>query len=1007
MIKIIFWFSSFFILMGSLSAQSFVGKLAPYQNLRTETQTIDTIKILGVMVEFKADQDDATFGDGKFGSIYTEDYGSDIIDPLPHDRNYFLNHFEFAANYYNKVSNGKQIVKYEILPAIITVSKTMRDYSPSVANPNDLSSIAEFCKEAWHLAGIEYPNYDFSKFNLFAILHAGVGRDVKLPGSIGNERDLPSVYLGLNSLKNLLGANFSGFPAGNTIHKIPNSMILPETESRELVGIGGKALLELSINGLIAASIASYLGLPDLFNTETGLSAIGRFGLMDGQSIFTFGGLFPPEPSPWEKIYLGWETPITVGLDDLKINLTAKNAAAISDTVILKIPINSKEYFLIENRSRDANNDGCKITYKVGSQTITRTFNKDYPSFIYYDIDTLAGVVTDVDEFDWAVPGDDRDFEFSNSFKDVGIVIWHIDENVIEQNILDNKINNDKFALGVDVVEADGIQDIGEEFQTIFGDIIIGEGTKEDTWYKSNPARFYKNRFDDNSKPNAKSNTGANSLINISNFSEVGNKMSFDLSFGRNDIKLLSRTKLQNKYNWITQIEESSEDITFLSSTASTVRINSAIDVIETYPVGSNFKPALFSFGGYDYLISVRDSAVYLNAFKNHISYSNFSNTGSLISTPPVLYESNGEHYFIIGTERGDILTYQIFPLLQLEIKVVKTVSHLGERIAHCAASNDFTAVVSETKYWDSSLLAGFVTLPFNAKQVALIKNIDGSYTSVVLLSDASFAIISDGVITSHFSIPSVDEINQFSLSPLDDTEKTFILFNSNNSIFAVNLIGTIADNFPFENNESSEYNFAPVASKVNGVVKLSSINDEGVIHLINNQAELSAGFPLTSGGFATAAPLFFSTNNSTQYCTVTNDNEFLRWQFSSSASKNIWSGDYKDSYNSSLIIAETPQTVESNYFPLSKAYNWPNPVYSGETYISFYVNEDSDAEVNIYDLAGDKVSKLKLKAVGGFDNEIPWDITNVQSGVYLAHLNVKSNSGKSAFIIIKIAVIK
>src|SRR3990172_6286645 len=56
----------------------------------------------------------------------------------------------------------------------------------------------------------------------------------------------------------------------------------------------------------------SPLGEPDLFDTKTGRTAIGRFGLMDGQAIFSFSGLFPPEPSAWEKIFLGWTSPITV-----------------------------------------------------------------------------------------------------------------------------------------------------------------------------------------------------------------------------------------------------------------------------------------------------------------------------------------------------------------------------------------------------------------------------------------------------------------------------------------------------------------------------------------------------------------------------------------------------------------------------------------------------------------------------------------------------------------------
>jgi hypothetical protein len=62
---------------------------------------------------------------------------------------------------------------------------------------------------------------------------------------------------------------------------------------------------------------------------------------------------------------------------------------------------------------------------------------------------------------------------------------------------------------------------------------------------------------------------------------------------------------------------------------------------------------------------------------------------------------------------------------------------------------------------------------------------------------------------------------------------------------------------------------------------------------------------------------------------------------------------------------------------------------------------------VKIFDLAGDLVAELKDRAIGGFDNEIVWDVSNIQSGVYFAHLNVISAGGSEDYKIIKIAVIK
>ena len=103
-------------------------------------------------------------------------------------------------NYYQKVSNGKTNIEFTILPDTFSVSKTMRNYSP-IPGSDDFTPMGKFAKEVWTIADQMYPGFNFSDYNLFVIFHAGVGRDISLPGSIGNERDLPSVYLGETSLK--------------------------------------------------------------------------------------------------------------------------------------------------------------------------------------------------------------------------------------------------------------------------------------------------------------------------------------------------------------------------------------------------------------------------------------------------------------------------------------------------------------------------------------------------------------------------------------------------------------------------------------------------------------------------------------------------------------------------------------------------------------------------------------------------------------------------------------
>ncbi|HET54528.1 MAG TPA: T9SS type A sorting domain-containing protein, partial [Ignavibacteria bacterium] len=130
-------------------------------------------------------------------------------------------------------------------------------------------------------------------------------------------------------------------------------------------------------------------------------------------------------------------------------------------------------------------------------------------------------------------------------------------------------------------------------------------------------------------------------------------------------------------------------------------------------------------------------------------------------------------------------------------------------------------------------------------------------------------------------------------------------------------------------------------------------------------------------------------------------------WGFDNISYSNQWVGEYANNYNNTYVHSSASGNVVSEYFPMDKAYNWPNPVYGDETKIRFYVSESSNAEIKIFDLAGDLVAELNGSAVGGMDNEITWNVNNIQSGVYLAHLTVNSVGGKSDSKLIKIAVIK
>ena len=1003
------------ITLGSLSAQSFIGKINPSPNSQTKALADDTVKILAVMVNFQEDRDGATFGNGKFGSIYSQNYGNDILDPLPHDRDYFESHLTFVKNYYQKVSNGKVDVQFTILPDTFSVTKTMRNYSPAPGS-DDFTPMGQFAEEVWTKADAMYPGLAFSDYNLFVIFHAGVGRDISLPGSLGNERDLPSVYLGENSLKNIFGSDFDGFTVSNGTFKITNSMIIPETESRELETISGKFLFEITINGLIVASVASHLGLPDLFDTNTGLSAIGRFGLMDGQSIFAYNGCFPPEPSAWEKIYLGWADAVEVSPGNYDVSVVSKLASTLADTVILKVPINSSEYYLIENRQRDVLIDGADVTIKSNGNIFTKNFPKDTTGFYSYDTDSLSGVVLDVDEFDWALPGN-------------GIVVWHIDQNVIDEKLAENKINTDKTRRGVDVEEADGVQDIGEQFTTIFGDVIIGEGTEQDFWYADNKAELFKNIFNKDSRPDTKTNTGANSLITIKDFSSISNRMSFKIEYGDSIIKPVFGSNINgfltetSSITLIPPSESTGNNPNFaILSASGQLFIN---DLDQTLYKNSNFsehKVVSTSYGSRSYILGSNASKI--NIVYNAVTYpdTNFVfqsvDLGYQITAPLVLRKTLTEQIeVLVGISSGVVNVYDLQSILDNNpiVKDIFLAGRANDDVTQISILEDEYSFITYNKFEYPEYLGQVADkhgyFIFNNEiptQVALTKDKDNSYLSVVLTSSNNVYLIKGNEVISTFHISADTAISSFALADLKNDGNNYIIINNGN-LQAYNLQGALADNFPFEDPNGLKFIGSPIVADIEGDLKseIISLTEDGRIFAIDGgSGKLVSGFPISLGNKIYGSSLIFDYENKLVFSGLT-QSSLLGWFVSSTSGRIDWAELLGNNSNHSSLSSASNTNVINEFFPTSRAYNYPNPVYDGETAIRYFVGEDSKINIKIFDLAGDFVAELNDDAQGGLDNETVWNVSNIQSGVYLARIEANGSSGKSESVIIKIAVVK
>jgi len=172
------------------------------------------------------------------------------------------------------------------------------------------------------------PETDFSQYSYVIVLHAGPGQETS-----GNSNDLWScAYLMGIWFRTRDGVSFS------------KAMLVPEIESQGADTVG-----------VIAHEFGHLLGLPDLYDPYRRSDYVGRWGLM-GKGLWNGN---PPSSSPahmlaWEKIRLGWisESQIAVVSSGVIRNVTLSPFELNGTTLVVKIPITDRTYFLLELRQR-------------------------------------------------------------------------------------------------------------------------------------------------------------------------------------------------------------------------------------------------------------------------------------------------------------------------------------------------------------------------------------------------------------------------------------------------------------------------------------------------------------------------------------------------------------------------------------------------------------------------------------------------------------------------------
>lgn len=924
-----------------------------------------TIRIAVLRVQFAPDDNPLTTGNGLF-MIDTVTTDPLAIDPAPHDRTYFRDHMIAADNFFNTVSRGHVRIEADIFPRGLTaaydLTEPMSFYNPNTSNEAIDEGVARLFRDAVQLADDD-PDIDFSAYDLVMVFHAGVGRDVDL-GFDDTPQDIPSLFLSKDFLNDKLGAEFAGIPVDNGQTVVTQGVVLPETQNQ--------AGYALALNGFVVSNIGTYLGMYDMVSVTDGRSGIGRFGLMD-VGLLNASGLIPAPPNAFHRLLTGWETPVRL-TRDAEVTI-GRYLHGDNGTSVFEIPVNDDESFLIEYRgdpevyldslqfelSRD------RETY-AGYMEVLQTYLKDRIT-----ISDSSGVLLKVDDYDWGLNG-------------AGLLIWHIDRSVIRERS-DPFINDDPLHRAVDLEEADGSQDIGQAYTLLDAGFQSELGTPLDFWYKSNPAPLYSNRFASNTTPNSNSYRARTpSGVVIENISEARTDV-MTFRFKRENFVdgFPVETAFKAPVFTAAPVEGVSGDYLFVLDSLGNLRVFNTLDTLTMrLPVTGPGKMALADRdgnGAYDVLALAAGDSLYLfnlayplqNNWRTIIPAMAVHVTADMVTTAQGVYATVGDSLLFTDWEGNS--HYTGFPTEIIGfIPGFTTPENSADAFTYNALYTDGDGQTSELRY--------------NA-ETQRFYTIGGAY--IDFTADAA-------------------PVGGFAVADMDGNGVRDIVYATDNAVYAYQPNGSILSGFPLEIPERDDH-FAHVPliyRDATGVAHLIAATRHGLILDYRMENGPHAWGRWLTGGRLSDSPRLVAWNDSAPFMVsaVTDSGRVYAWPLDDDPAVVLWNGPHADAANSGMAKNDNPaHAVKNTLMDAQRVYNYPNPAENNRTRIRYYLHHAASVTIRIFDGSGYLVDEFPAPGQGGMFNEIPWDVSDVASGVYTGQVTVENGSQKETKLI-KILVV-
>ena len=170
--------------------------------------------------------------------------------------------------------------------------------------------------------------------------------------------------------------------------------------------------------------------------------------------------------------------------------------------------------------------------------------------------------------------------------------------------------------------------------------------------------------------------------------------------------------------------------------------------------------------------------------------------------------------------------------------------------------------------------------------------------------------------------------------------------------------------------------------------------NEGGVITILNWTGQVE--FRLANYG-----PLLFLGEFDGKNSIVT---ESSIWLFDAVENRtgNSWNFTHHNPGNTRTLQLTIPLRVPDQILiDKSRTYAYPNPAKDNYVKIRIQVESANHIECEIYDLAGFYVDRLVLdNPIQGMPNEMIWNVSNVESGIYYIDITAQRNSSTQSKLI-------